>query len=43
MDVTLRAGVEMLLAAGVEKTLEEARQRLENALGSGLAAEKFER
>jgi len=33
----------MLLAAGVEKTSKKARQRLENALGSGLAAEKFER
>src|SRR5205807_1731126 len=30
-------------AAGVEKTSKKARHRLENALGSGLAAEKFER
>src|SRR5439155_1482220 len=36
-------GVERLLAAGVEKTSKKARHRLENALGSGLAAEKFER
>src|SRR2546422_8510328 len=33
----------MLLAAGGEKTRKKARHRLENALGSGLAAEKFER
>src|SRR5947208_11724801 len=32
----------MLLAAGVEKTSKKARQRLANALASGLAAEKFE-
>ena len=43
MEVTYALGVEMLLAAGVEKTSKKARQRLENALGSGLAAEKFER
>ncbi len=43
MDVTYALGVEMLLAAGVERTSKKARQRLENALGSGLAAEKFER
>src|SRR5690349_4098003 len=43
MDVTYALGVEMLLAAGVEKTSKKARHRLENALGSGLAAEKFER
>src|SRR6266850_1218720 len=42
MEVTYALGVEMLLAAGVEKTSKKARQRLENALGSGLAAEKFE-
>src|SRR5256885_17187717 len=33
----------MLRAGGVEKTSKKARHRLENALGSGLAAEKFER
>src|SRR3989442_172057 len=42
MEVTYALGVEMLLAAGVEKSTKQARQRLENALGSGLAAEKFE-
>src|SRR6266511_932294 len=43
MEVTYALGVEMLLAAGVDKTSKKARQRLENAIGSGLAAEKFER
>src|SRR5947207_654120 len=43
MEVTYALGVEMLLAAGVEKTSKKARQRLANALGSGLAAETFER
>src|SRR5713101_6693935 len=43
MEVTYALGVEMLLAAGVEKTSKKARHHLENALGSGLAAEKFER
>ncbi len=43
MEVTYALGVEMLLAAGVEKTSKKARHRLESALGSGLAAEKFER
>ncbi|HEX2646156.1 MAG TPA: thymidine phosphorylase, partial [Candidatus Dormibacteraeota bacterium] len=43
MEVTYALAVEMLLAAGVDKTSKKARQRLENALGSGLAAEKFER
>jgi thymidine phosphorylase len=42
MEVTYALGVEMLLAAGVEKTSKKARQRLENTLASGLAAEKFE-
>src|SRR6266702_57319 len=42
MEVTYALGVEMLLAAGVEKTSKKARQRLENAIGSGVAAEKFE-
>jgi pyrimidine-nucleoside phosphorylase len=42
MEVTYALGVEMLLAAGTEKTSKRARQRLENALASGLAAEKFE-
>jgi pyrimidine-nucleoside phosphorylase len=43
MEVTYALGIEMLLAAGVEKTSTRARKKLEDALGSGLAAEKFER
>jgi pyrimidine-nucleoside phosphorylase len=43
MAVTYALGVEMLLAARVEKSSAKARKRLENALGSGLAAEKLER
>jgi pyrimidine-nucleoside phosphorylase len=43
MEVTLALGVEMLLAAGVEKSSAKARKKLEHALGSGVAAEKFER
>ena len=42
MEVTYALGTEMLLAAGVERTAARARKKLENALGSGLAAEKFE-
>lgn len=42
LEVTYALGVEMLLAAGVEQTSTKARKKLENALGSGLAAEKFE-
>jgi pyrimidine-nucleoside phosphorylase len=42
MEVTYALGVEMLLAAGIEKTTTKARKKLENTLGSGLAAEKFE-
>jgi len=42
VEVTYALGVEMLLAAGVEKTSKKARQRLENAIASGVAAEKFE-
>ena len=42
MEVTYALGVEMLLAAGVERTTSKARKKLEGALGSGLAAEKFE-
>jgi len=42
MEVTYALGAEMLLAAGVEQTSQKARQRLETALASGLAAEKFE-
>jgi len=42
MEVTYALGVEMLLAAGIERATTKARKRLENTLGSGLAAEKFE-
>src|SRR5512134_279712 len=42
MEVTYALAVEMLLAGGVEKSSAKARKKLENALGSGLAAEKFE-
>jgi pyrimidine-nucleoside phosphorylase len=42
MDVTYALGVEILLAAGLETSRPKARKKLENALGSGLAAEKFE-
>src|SRR5438093_1363803 len=42
LEVTYALGVEMLLAAGIERTSKKARQRLTNALASGLAAEKFE-
>jgi len=42
MEVTYALGIEMLLAARVERTTAKARKRLENTLGSGLAAEKFE-
>ena len=42
MEVTYALGVEMLLAAGIEKTSKKARKKLETALSSGLAAEKFE-
>jgi pyrimidine-nucleoside phosphorylase len=42
MEVTYALGVEMLLMARIETSPVKARQRLENALSSGLAAEKFE-
>jgi pyrimidine-nucleoside phosphorylase len=42
MEVTYALGVEMLLAAGVERSRATARHKLEQALGSGLAAERFE-
>jgi pyrimidine-nucleoside phosphorylase len=42
MEVTYALGVEMLLAAGIERATTKARKRLENTLGSGLAAEKLE-
>src|SRR2546428_810752 len=43
MEVTYALGVEMLLAAGVEKSTKQARKKLQSVLGSGLAAQKFER
>jgi pyrimidine-nucleoside phosphorylase len=42
MELTYALGVEMLLAGRIETSPAKARQRLENALSSGLAAEKFE-
>jgi pyrimidine-nucleoside phosphorylase len=42
LEVTYALGAEMLLMAKIEKTPVKARQRLENALSSGMAAEKFE-
>jgi len=42
LEVTYALGVEMLLMAKIEKAPAKARQRLENALSSGMAAEKFE-
>ncbi len=42
LEVTYALGVEMLLAASVEKASKKARQRLVNAIASGVAAEKFE-
>jgi pyrimidine-nucleoside phosphorylase len=42
LEVTYALGVEMLLAAGVETNTKKARKKLETALDSGLAAEKFE-
>jgi pyrimidine-nucleoside phosphorylase len=42
MDVTYALGVEMLVAGGIERSRTKARKKLEIALGSGLAAEKFE-
>ena len=42
MEVTYALGVEMLLAAGIEKSTKKARKKLETAISSGLAAEKFE-
>ncbi|HWC72897.1 MAG TPA: thymidine phosphorylase [Gemmatimonadales bacterium] len=42
LDVTYALGVEMLLQAGVEKNTKKARKKLETAIESGLAAEKFE-
>ena len=43
MEITYALGVEMLLVAAVEKDAGAARRRLEEALNSGKAAEKFAR
>ncbi|HKO89783.1 MAG TPA: thymidine phosphorylase [Polyangiaceae bacterium] len=42
-ELTLALGIEMLQAAGVERSAPRARQQLEAALASGAAAERFER
>src|SRR6266705_518847 len=42
LEVTYALGVEMLLAAGIETNTKKARKKLEMAIDSGLAAEKFE-
>ncbi len=42
LEVTYALGVEMLLAAGIETSTKKARKKLETAIASGLAAEKFE-
>ncbi|PYO71232.1 MAG: thymidine phosphorylase, partial [Gemmatimonadetes bacterium] len=42
LDVTYALGVEMLIQGGIEKNTKKARKKLETAIESGLAAEKFE-
>jgi pyrimidine-nucleoside phosphorylase len=42
LEVTYALGVEMLLQGGIEKNTKKARKKLETAIDSGLAAEKFE-
>ncbi|MGH7531250.1 MAG: thymidine phosphorylase [Gemmatimonadales bacterium] len=42
LEVIYALGAEMLIAAGIEKTSTKARKKLETAIDSGLAAEKFE-
>jgi pyrimidine-nucleoside phosphorylase len=42
LDVTYALGVEMLIQGGIEKNTKKARKKLETAIDSGLAAEKFE-
>jgi pyrimidine-nucleoside phosphorylase len=42
LEVTYALGVEMLLQGGIEKNTKKARKKLETAIESGLAAEKFE-
>jgi pyrimidine-nucleoside phosphorylase len=42
LEVTYALGVEMLIQGGIEKNTKKARKKLETAIASGLAAEKFE-
>jgi pyrimidine-nucleoside phosphorylase len=42
LEVTYALGVEMLIQGGIEKNTKKARKKLETAIDSGLAAEKFE-
>src|SRR3989442_8932588 len=42
LEVTYALGVEMLLQAGIEENTKKARKKLETAIDSRLAAEKFE-
>ncbi len=42
-EVTVRLGMELLMSAGLAKSAEEARAKLENSLASGEAAEIFGR
>src|SRR5437870_8133485 len=42
LEVTYALGVEMLIQGGIEKNTKKARKKLETAIESGLAAEKFE-
>ena len=42
LEVTYALGVEMLILGGIEKNTKKARKKLETAIDSGLAAEKFE-
>ena len=43
MDVTYALGAEMLVLAGVAPDLDSARRELEKAIGTGRAAERFQR
>ncbi len=42
LEVTYALGIEMLIQGGIEKNTKKARKKLETAIESGLAAEKFE-
>src|SRR5436305_8038480 len=43
LEVTYALGVEMLLIAGVANTADDARRQMEKAIGTGKAAEHFQR